>query len=59
MRCIMCEHFRRLDQRTQPARVVCARHTDGIEVDPHQGCGKGKPKSKSSMLWSNGTGKNW
>lgn len=60
MRCILCEHFYRLDLRTSPPRVICRK--SGIideDTSAERGCELARPKKKECELWNAGGGANW
>ena len=59
MRCVECQMFQRLDTRMSPSEVVCGKFPHGIGIDPHRGCGLGKPKDKGSEAWKVAPGMNW
>ena len=59
MRCVECKQFQRLDLRTTPATIICGTFPHGIDIDPHRGCGLGKPKDKGSEAWKVAPGINW
>ena len=59
MRCVECKQFLRLDLRTTPATIICGKFPHGIDIDPHRGCGLGKPKDKGSEAWKVAPGMNW